>query len=109
MIMNNEKLPHSQSALIFGILSIVTACCCWGIIGLVFGLIGLSNANKAITIHNENPDNYDGINNANTGRITSIIGIVIGLLYLIWLIYLISTGEFNVMIEQYQQIIDDQM
>jgi len=109
MIMNNEKLPHSQSALIFGIFSIVTACCCWGIVGLIFGLIGLSNANKAIALHNENPDIYSGINNANTGRITSIIGIVVGLLYLIWLIYLISTGEFNVMIEQYQQIFDDEM
>ena len=109
MIMNNEKLPYSQSALIFGILSIVTACCCWGIVGLIFGLIGLNNANKAIALHSENPDTYSGINNANTGRITSIIGIVIGLLYLIWLIYLISTGEFNVMIEQYQQIFDDEM
>jgi len=107
--MNNEKLPYSQSALIFGILSIVTACCCWGIVGLIFGLIGLNNANKAIALHSENPDTYSGINNANTGRITSIIGIVIGLLYLIWLIYLISTGEFNVMIEQYQQIFDDEM
>ena len=96
--MNNEKLPYSQSALIFGILSIVTACCCWGIVGLIFGLIGLNNANKAIALHSENPDTYSGINNANTGRITSIIGIVIGLLYLIWLIYLISTGEFNVLI-----------
>ena len=107
--MNNEKLPYSQSALIFGILSIVTACCCWGIVGLIFGLIGLNNASKAIALHSENPDTYSGINNANTGRITSIIGIVIGLLYLIWLIYLISTGEFNVMIEQYQQIFDDEI
>ena len=51
--MSKEKLPYSQSALVLGILSIVTACCCWGILGVILGLIGLSNANKAIKIHYE--------------------------------------------------------
>jgi len=107
--MVKEKLPNSQSGLIFGILSIFTACCCGGVIGLIFGFIGLSKSNKAIAIHNENPEIYDGINNANTGRITSIIGLVIGALSTIWLIYLLSSGEYEMMMEQYQQVIEDNM
>jgi uncharacterized membrane protein len=107
--MTKEKLPYSQSALIFGILSILTACCCGGFIGLIFGLIGLSNSKKAIAIHFENPEMYDGINNANTGRITSIIGLVIGSISTIWLVYLLSSGEYEIMMEQYQQILEDQM
>ena len=107
--MVKEKLPYAQSALIFGILSIFTACCCGGVIGLIFGLIGLSNSKKAIAIHYKNPEMYDGINNANTGRITSIIGIVIGAISTIWLIYLLNTGQYEIMIEQYQQLLDDQM
>lgn len=107
--MNKEKLPHSQSALVLGILSIITACCCWGIIGIILGLIGLSNANKAIKIHNENPDLYDGINNANTGRITAIIGIVIGSIAVLAFVYMMSSGQYQIMMEQYQQIIEDQM
>ena len=105
--MIKEKLPYSQSALILGILSIVTACCCGGFIGLIFGLIGLNNSKKAITIHLENPESYDGINNANTGRITSIIGIVIGLISTAWLIFKISSGEYQLMIEQYQELLNE--
>lgn len=104
-----EKLPHSQAALILGIVSIVTACCCYGFIGIITGIIGLLQANKAIAIHNQDPELYDGINNANTGRITSIIGIVIGAIAVITYIYLYSTGQYQIMMEQYQEMIEQQM
>jgi Ni/Fe-hydrogenase subunit HybB-like protein len=104
-----EKLPHSQAALILGIVSIVTACCCYGFIGIITGIIGLLQANKAIAIHNENPDLYQGINNAKTGKTTSIIGIVVGTLALIWVIYIFSTGQYEVMMEQYQEMLEEQL
>lgn len=107
--MDKEKLPHSQSALILGIVSIFTACCCFNIVGIIIGLIGLSQAKKAIAIHNDDPNQYDGINNAKTGKTTSIIGIVIGIISLLWLIYAMSTGQWNIMIEEYQQMIEEQM
>jgi len=107
--MIKERLPYSQSALILGIISIFTSCCCGGFIGLIFGIFGLNNSRKAISLHFKNPEMYDGINNANTGRITSIIGIVIGSISTIWLIYLLSSGEYEIMMEQYQQILEDQM
>jgi len=107
--MDKEKLPHSQSALILGIVSIFTACCCFNIVGIIIGIIGLSQAKKAMAIHNNDPNQYDGINNAKTGKTTSIIGIVIGVISLIWLIYMMSTGQWNVMIEQYQQMMEEQM
>ncbi len=107
--MDKEKLPHSQSALILGIVSIFTACCCFNIVGIIIGIIGLSQAKKAMAIHNNDPNQYDGINNAKTGKTTSTIGIVIGVISLIWLIYMMSTGQWNVMIEQYQQMMEEQM
>jgi len=105
--MYKEKLPHSQSALILGISSIITACCCWGIIGIILGVIGLSNANKAIKIHEENPDSFDGINNAQTGKTTAIIGIVIGVLLMIWHIYTFSTGDYEVLFEEFNNFSDE--
>ena len=101
--MEKTKLPNSQSALILGISSIITACCCFNLVGVVLGIIGLVNANKAIALYNQNPEMYTGINNANTGKTTSIIGIVIGALSLFWLLYIIYTGQFNLIMEQYQQ------
>lgn len=105
--MYKEKLPHSQSALVLGISSIFTACCCWGVIGIILGIIALSNANKAIRIHEENPDSFDGINNAQTGRTTAIIGIVIGVITILWHIYLFSTGDYEVFIQEYDNLIDE--
>ena len=105
--MYKEKLPYSQSALILGISSIITACCCWGIIGIILGVIGLSNANKAIKIHEENPDSFDGINNAQTGKTTAIIGIVIGVLLMTWHIYTTATGDYQTSFEEYNNVIQE--
>ncbi|MDN3643854.1 CCC motif membrane protein [Lutimonas halocynthiae] len=105
--MYKEKLPYSQSALILGIFSIVTACCCWGIIGIILGIIGLNNANKAIRIHNDDPHSFDGINNAQTGRTTAIIGIVVGVVSMLWHIYILTTGEYQVLFEEFNNMSDE--
>ncbi len=105
--MYKEKLPHSQSALILGISSIVTACCCWGVIGIIVGIIGLYESNKAIAIHNQNPNDFDGINNAQTGRTTSIIGIIIGAISTLWMIYMFQSGDYEMIFEQYNQFLDE--
>ena len=105
--MYKEKLPYSQTALVLGIVSIFTACCCWGVIGIIIGIIGLYNANKAIALHEMDPNQYDGINNANTGRTTSIIGIVIGVISMSWMIYMFSSGDYELMFEQYNDMIQD--
>lgn len=102
--MYKEKLPYSQSALVLGILSIFTACCCWGVIGIILGAIGLNNANKAIRIHEADPNSFDGVNNAQTGKTTSIIGIIIGVLSMLWYIYLFSTGEYHVIMEEFSNM-----
>jgi len=105
--MEKQKLPHSQSALILGIVSIITACCCYGVPGFILGLIGINEAKKAKAIHDENPDTFVGLNNAETGRVTSIIGIVIGGLATLWLIYAISTGTYGEMMDQYMQMMEE--
>ena len=108
--MEKQKLPHSQAALILGIISIITSCCCWGLPGIVLGFIGMNEAKKAKALHEENPDMYDGMNNANTGRITSLIGLILGILIFIYTAYVIYQlggvdgymEKVNEMMEQYQ-------
>lgn len=103
--MEKQKLPHSQASLILGILSIVTACCCNGLPGIILGFIGMNEAKKAKKIHDENPDAYDGLNNANTGRVTSIIGLVLGAVILIFtIIYIISLGGIEGYMEMIQEM-----
>ena len=54
------------------------------------------------------PDLYDGINNANTGRTTAIIGIVLGSLIGLYMVYMVSTGDYQMMMEQYQEMLLEQ-
>ena len=104
--MEKQKLPHSQGALILGIVSIITACCCYGIVGVILGFIGLNESKKAMAIHNEIPELYRGKGNADTGRITSIIGIVIGIVITLLYIYLFTLGKDSEWMEQYREMMD---
>lgn len=104
--MEKQKLPHAQSSLVFGIVSIVTACCCLGLPGLIFGIIGLNNSKKAIKIYNEDPSIYTGEGNANTGKITSIIGIVFGALAVLQLAYALFSGTWQEQLEMYKELIE---
>lgn len=80
----NEKrlLPNSTLILVFGILSII-GCCCYGAVGIVFGIIALIMSKKATEIYNQNPDLYTGYQNVKSGRIMAIIGIILSSLVLI--------------------------
>ena len=88
--MEQQKLPNSTLILVFGILSIVT-CCCYGVLGLIFGIIAIVMAKKAKATYLAAPEQYSGFQNVKTGRILAIIGIVLSALYLVYTVYLFST------------------
>ena len=87
--------PSSTAALVLGIVSLVTFFC-YGIVGIVLGIIAIAQANKSIQASNENPGMYSesSIGNAKAGKIMGIIGIILGalvLLYVIFIFVLIGT------------------
>jgi hypothetical protein len=85
--MEKQTLPNSTLILVFGIVSIVT-CCCYGVLGLIFGIIALVLAKNATALYLENPEIYSGYNNVKAGKTLSIIGIVLNGIYLILTIYI---------------------
>ncbi len=86
---SGQKLPNATAVLVLGILSIVT-CCCYGIIGLVLGIIALVLAKKDMQLYKANPSSFTNYSNLNTGRILAIVGIVLSALYLVYMIVMIS-------------------
>lgn len=99
--MEKQTLPNSTLILIFGIFSILT-CCCWGIPGLIFGIIALILAKKAKAIYLAEPEIYTGYDNVKTGRILAIIGIIFSAVYLVTqIVILIAYGPEG--IEQMQE------
>lgn len=99
--MEQQKLPNATLILVFGIVSIVT-CCCYGIIGLIFGIIAIVMAKKATALYLENPEQYTGYSNVKTGKILALVGIILNVIYLIWTIYLFSTLGFEGVMNQSQ-------
>ncbi len=85
--MEKQKLPNATAVLILGILSILT-CCCWGVIGLILGIVALILAKKDTILYIQNPESYEGYSNINTGKVLAVIGIILSSLYLLFTIYI---------------------
>lgn len=88
--MEKQKLPNATTVLVLGILSILT-CCCWGVIGLILGIVALTLAKKDTVLYEQNPELYSNFSNLKTGRILAIIGIVLSAIYLLYTVYILVT------------------
>ena len=89
--MMQTPLPNATPVLVLGIISIVGSCC-YGIVGLICGIIALVLAKKSTTQYNANPSAYTvaSLKNVNAGRICAIIGLILSVLYLIAIIGVIG-------------------
>ena len=90
--MEKRNLPNATAVLVLGILSIIT-CCCYGVFGLVLGIVALVLAGKDIKLYSENPELYSNYQNLNIGKILSIIGVILSGISLLVYIILFSMGE----------------
>jgi len=78
----NLPAPYSNAVLTLGILSIITCCCCNGIIGIILSIIAIVLAAKSKKEFNSNSDMYDErtLSKVNAGRTCAIIGLTVGIL-----------------------------
>lgn len=79
-----QSLPNATVVLVLGILSIVT-CCCYGVIGLVLGIVALVLSKKDRILYATNVGAYteSSFKNLNAGRVCAIIGLILNILYLL--------------------------
>ncbi len=98
--MQQMSLPNSAAVLVLGILSIVL-CFCYGLVGMILGIIALVLASKGNALYKSNPGMYSlsSYNNLKAGKICAIIGVVLSSLYLIFVVvYILFLGAlFSVM------------
>ncbi len=86
-----QPLPNSTAVLVLGIVSII-GCFCYGIVGLVCGIIALVLASKANKLYQHNPEAYTESSHKNlkAGKICAIIGLVLSALYLLTVIFALA-------------------
>jgi hypothetical protein len=87
--MEKQSLPNATISLILGIFSLLT-CICYGVIGLPLGITAFILGNKALKVHNQNPEEYKGSGNASAGKILGIVGIILNLIFILLIIWVIS-------------------
>jgi hypothetical protein len=87
--MRNLKSPYATAVLVLGISSIAL-CCCYGIPGILTGVIALILYNKEKVIYNQDKANYRSFESLKTGRTLSIIGITMSSLYILYLLFALS-------------------
>ena len=82
------NLPNATASLVLGIISIVGAFC-YGIVGVICGIIGLILANKDRKAYRAAPDMYSSssYSTSNSGRICSLIGLILGAIFLLIMIF----------------------
>lgn len=91
-----SNLPNATAALVLGIISLVGALC-YGIVGVVCGIIGLVLANKDRKLYQAAPELYSSssYSTLNAGRVCSLIGLILGsLVVVIMIFYIIFFGAF---------------
>lgn len=82
------NLPNATASLVLGIISIVGAFC-YGIVGVICGIIGLILANKDRKAYQATPELYtpSSYSTSNSGRVCSIIGLILGGIFLLIIIF----------------------
>ncbi len=88
--MEQRSLPNATASLVLGILSIPT-CFCYGLLGLILGIIAIVLGKKAKKVYAENPELYTGVGNAKAGYVTGVIGVILGAIYLAIIVFFIAT------------------
>lgn len=84
------SLPNATAVLVLGIISLV-GCFCYGIVGLVCGIIALVLAGKDLKLYKADPAAYTpgSYSNLKAGRVCAIIGLSVSAVYILIIVFYI--------------------
>ncbi|MBU2927255.1 CCC motif membrane protein [Winogradskyella psychrotolerans] len=104
--MEKQQIPNGTLVLVMGILSII-GCCCYGVPGLIFGIVAIILGGKATKVYMEAPENYSGFGNVKAGKIMGIIGVVLSVLMVAYILWIISYFGWETL--QNQELMQEKM
>jgi hypothetical protein len=102
--MEQQKLPNATLILVLGIVAYL--CCCFAGIGIIPAGVAFYLATKSEKIYKENPEAYDNYQQIKTGKIVSLIALILCALMVIRFIYVITTSDWDLLMEQQQEIME---
>ena len=104
---SQSALPNATAVLVLGILSIL-GCFCYGIIGLILGIIAIVLASKDSKLYKINPDAYTpgSYSNIKAGKVCAIIGVILSSLYVVFALFIVAILGTAALSGNPQDIID---
>lgn len=105
--MEKQKLPNATISMVLAILSFVGCCCTSGFGGVILAGIALFLTKKDEKTYASDPELYDNFQLVKTAKIIAIISLVISIIFVGIYIYLVSTGQYDEMMEQYMEMLEN--
>ncbi len=102
--MEQQKLPNATIIIILGVLGYL--CCCFAGFGIIPAGIAFFLAMKSEKIYAEDPDLYDNMSQIKTGKIVALVALILSSLMLIRFIYVLSTGDWDSIMEQSREMME---
>lgn len=89
------ELPNSTAVLVLGILSI--PCCCFSLVGVILGVIGLILAKQDLKKYHLAPHRFSqkSYKNLKAGQVCAIIGVALGSIGFVSTIVQVIVGGLN--------------
>ncbi len=102
--MEQQKLPNGILIIVLGIFGYL--CCCFAGLGVIPSAIAFYLATKSEKLYKENPELYDNYSQIKTGKIVALIALILCLLMIVRFIYVLTTSDWDVLMEQQQEIME---
>ncbi|MFB9052282.1 CCC motif membrane protein [Formosa undariae] len=82
-------------------------CCCFGGLGVIPAGIAFYMAHTKLKEVTLNPENYDNVKGMSDAKTVTMIILIICALNFIYTVYTVSTTDWDVLIEQTQEIMNE--
>lgn len=102
--MEQQKLPNGILIIVLGIFGYL--CCCFAGLGVIPSAIAFYLATKSEKLYKENPELYDNYSQIKTGKIVALIALILSLLMVVRFVYVLTTSDWDVLMEQQQEIME---
>ncbi|MDO5105114.1 CCC motif membrane protein [Capnocytophaga sp.] len=89
---------------VLAVIGILLSWCC-SPIGIILAVIAVILVSNKLSAYKSNPSGYFGVENLNTAKIIAYVALGLNILFLIWTVYRLATTDWNVIMQQYQDIL----
>lgn len=105
-VFGGKQKMNTTAIVVLAIIGILLSWCC-SPIGIILAIIAVVMVTNKLNAYKRNPAGFYGAENLNVAKIISYISLGINILFLCWTIYSLATMDWEVIMQQYQDILNE--